>query len=77
MTAMNRRSLLGGLAAVALGCTLIPTVTESAPRMDNALAGPPESPIEEASGRRRRRRRRRRHCFVDRFGRRRCHWRYF
>ena len=57
MTAMNRRSLLRGVAAAALGCTLIPNVTESAPRIGNELAGPPESLIEKTQWGRRRRRR--------------------
>lgn len=56
MTAMNRRSLLRGVALAAFGCTLIPTIAQSAPRMASEDAGPPESPVEKARVRRRNRR---------------------
>ena len=78
MTAMNRRSLLRGVAAAAIGCTLIPSVAESAPRIGNELA--PQKPHREdalvlaQTSTTRRHRRRRQVCWWD-GERRRCSWR--
>jgi len=60
MTAMNRRSLLRGVATAVIGCTLIPSVAESAPTIGNEPAGPlknNKNNIEKTRFVRRRRRR--------------------
>jgi len=48
MTAIDRRRVLSGAAVAALGCTLIPSVTQSAPlTIGKGLAGNAEGLVEK------------------------------